>query len=144
MLKCVVKFLREDIFMQMPVTPSMSKLSPAAPTQQRLAKRLQGFSPILYALSMETRTLPIDQDLGPDILLILITGSHGLDDLLALLLTNTSLLRDDGGKDVIDLTRHVCRVAADVEVGLLLEELVDLVRPLLQPVLHVDLLWPFP
>ncbi len=76
--------------------------------------------------------------LRPHILLILIRRPHPLHNLLSLLLAHTPLLRDNRAHHIIDLTRHVRRVAADVQVRLLLEQLVDLVRALLQPVLNVD------
>lgn len=50
------------------------------------------------------------------------------------------MLGNDLAQDGVDLARHVGSVAADVEVGLLLEKLVDLLGPFLETVLDVDLL----
>lgn len=50
------------------------------------------------------------------------------------------MLSDDLAEDFVDLASHVGRVAADVEVGLLQEELVDLGGALAQAVLDVDFL----
>lgn len=49
------------------------------------------------------------------------------------------MLGDDSGQDGVDLARHVRGIAADVEVGFLLEELVDELGVLLEAVLDVDL-----
>jgi hypothetical protein len=43
----------------------------------------------------------------------------------------------DGG---IDLASHVRGITADIDVSLLLQELVDLLAALLEPVLDIDLL----
>ena len=50
------------------------------------------------------------------------------------------MLGDDLGEDLVDLARHVGRVAADVKVRLLLQEVVDFGGALAQAVLDVDLL----
>lgn len=71
--------------------------------------------------------------------LVLIRAPHRLHDFLSLLLGNATVLGDNGRQDRIDLARHVRRVAADVEVGFLLEELVDELGILLEAVLDVDL-----
>lgn len=78
------------------------------------------------------------QHLGPHVLLVLIASPHLLDDLLASLLTHTSLLRNDGAKHLVHLPRHIRSITTDVEIGLLLEEFVDLVCVLLQAVLDID------
>jgi hypothetical protein len=62
----------------------------------------------------------------PHILLILVARPHRLDNLLALRLGHFPVLGDELAEQNVDLARHVGRVAADVEVGLLLKELVDL------------------
>lgn len=49
------------------------------------------------------------------------------------------MLGNDRCQDCINLARHVRCVAADVEVGFLLEELVDELGVLLEAVLDVDL-----
>ena len=71
--------------------------------------------------------------------LVLIRASHRLHDVLSLLLGDAAVLGNDSGQDRVDLTSHVRCVAADVEVGLLLEELVDELGVLLEAVLDVDL-----
>lgn len=72
--------------------------------------------------------------------LVLIRRPHVLDDLLALGLWDAPLLGNDLAEDGVDLARHVGGVAADVDVGLLLEQLVDVLGSLLEAVLDVDLL----
>ena len=72
--------------------------------------------------------------------LVLVRRPHVLDNLLSLGLGNAPLLRNDVTQDSVDLARHVGGVTADVEVGLLLEKLVDLLGPFLETVLDVDLL----
>lgn len=62
-----------------------------------------------------------------------------LDHLLALLRGHAPLLGNDVTKHQVDLPSHVGRVTADVEVGLLLEQLADKLGVLLQAVLDVDL-----
>jgi hypothetical protein len=49
-------------------------------------------------------------------------------------------LRQDPTYRGIDLASHVGGITADVDVSLLLQELVDLLAALLEPVLDVDLL----
>jgi hypothetical protein len=73
----------------------------------------------------------------------LVSAPHALDNLLALLLVHAAVLGDNLAQNLIDFTRHVCRVAADVEVSFLQQELVDLSRALAQAVLHVDFLRAF-
>jgi hypothetical protein len=70
----------------------------------------------------------------------LVGAPHALDNLLALLLIHTAVLGDDLSKNLVDFTRHVGRIAADVEVGFLQQKLIDFGRALAQAVLHVDLL----
>lgn len=65
-----------------------------------------------------------------------------LDHLLALLRGHAPLLGDDVAEHQVDFAGHVGRVTADVEVGLLLEQLADKLGVLLQTVLDVDLLGP--
>lgn len=50
------------------------------------------------------------------------------------------MLGDDVAEHQVDLPGHVGRVTADVEVGLLLEQLADKLGVFLQTVLDVDLL----
>ena len=76
--------------------------------------------------------------------LVLVCGAHTLDDLLRLGLGHAALLRNDLHQDGVDFAGHVRGVAADVEVRLLEEQLVDLLCLLLQAVLDVDLVGPFP
>lgn len=71
--------------------------------------------------------------------LVLVRRPHALDDLLRLLVGDPALLRDDLDERRVDLARHVRRVSADVDVALIQEHLVDLLGPLLEAVLHVDL-----
>lgn len=53
------------------------------------------------------------------------------------------MLGNNLAQNLVDLTSHVRRVTADVEVRFLQEELVDLGCALAQAVLHVDLLGGF-
>ena len=76
----------------------------------------------------------------PNVLLVLIAAAHRLDDLLAFLGRESTLLGDDLAEHDVDFARHVCRVSADVEIGLLEEQLVDLGGALLESVLDVFLL----
>lgn len=72
--------------------------------------------------------------------MVLICGSHVLDYLFSLCFCNAPVFGQDLGQDCVDLASHVSSVTADVEVSLLLQELVDLLATLLQPVLDVNLL----
>lgn len=72
--------------------------------------------------------------------LVLVRRPHVLDNLLGLGLGNASLLGNDVAQDGVNLARHVGGVTADVEIGLLLKELVDLLSSFLETVLDVDLL----
>lgn len=87
-------------------------------------------------------TAPDTQSDGsrPHVLLVLVATAHGLDDFLALLQRQAALVGDDLPKHGRDLARHVRRVAADVKVGLLEEQVVDFLGVFLEPVLNVDLL----
>ena len=76
--------------------------------------------------------------------LVLVCRPHVLDDLLRLRLREVALLGDDLDEGGVHLARHVGRVAADVDVRPLLEQVVDLLGALLQAVLHVDLLGALP
>lgn len=71
--------------------------------------------------------------------LVLVGCSHGLDDLFTLGFADTTSLSNDLGQDSVDLTSHASSVTADVEEGLLGQELVDLGAALLETVLDVDL-----
>jgi hypothetical protein len=53
------------------------------------------------------------------------------------------LLSHDLRQHGVDFPRHVRRVAADVEIGFLLQELVDFFGVLLEAVLHVDFVGAF-
>ena len=75
--------------------------------------------------------------------LVLIRGSHILDNLLALGLGDAPLLRNDLRKHAVHLPSHVRGVTAHVEVRLLLEQLVYFLGAFLEAVLDVDLLRPF-
>lgn len=77
--------------------------------------------------------------LAPHVFLILPTTPHPLDHLLCLLDADFTLLGDDLPKHYANFTRHIGRVAADVEVATLRQERIDLGRVLAKPVLHVDL-----
>lgn len=70
--------------------------------------------------------------------LVLIRRTHTLHNLLRLRLHNATLLRNNLHQHRIHLTSHVRRIAADVKIRLLLQQLVDFLRLLLQAVLHVD------
>lgn len=62
--------------------------------------------------------------LRPDVFLVLITASHRLDDLFAFLWTHSSPACYDLAQHNAYLPRHIGRIAADIEVGFLLEQLV--------------------
>jgi len=73
----------------------------------------------------------------------LIRAPHARDNLLRLRLGDAALLSHDLGQHGVDFPRHVRCVAADVEIGFLLEELVDFFGVLLEAVLHVNLVRAF-
>lgn len=75
--------------------------------------------------------------------LVLICGPHVLDNLLGLLFSDAAVLGQDLAQDGIDFACHVGSVAADIEVSLLLQKFVDLLAPVLETVLDVDLLGTF-
>lgn len=81
--------------------------------------------------------------LRPNIFLVLIRGSHTFHCILTLLLIHTALVGNDLSENIIDLSRHIRGITANVEVRLLLEELVDLLCSLLEAVLDVDFLFLF-
>ena len=70
----------------------------------------------------------------------MVRSPHTFHDLLTLLLRYAALLGHYLAEDVADLPCHVSGVTADVEVRLLLQQLVDLIRALGETVLDVDLL----
>ncbi len=76
----------------------------------------------------------------PNILLISATAAHVLDELFAFLESDAPLVGDDLGQHIAHLSRHVRRIAADVEIGFLGQEVVDEGRVLLHQVLDVDFL----
>jgi hypothetical protein len=73
--------------------------------------------------------------------LVQVRAPHPLGLLLSLLLTDTPLFADDLHEHLTDLASHVRRIATYVEIGFLLQELVDQSRILLHAVLDVDLIW---
>lgn len=75
----------------------------------------------------------------PNILLVSTGVPHGFDNLFTLLGGQATMLSDDLAEDHVNFTRHVGRVAADIKVRLLLQEIVDKSAVLLELVLHVDL-----
>lgn len=72
--------------------------------------------------------------------LVLVCCAHILHNLLTLGLGNTTALGNNLSENSIDLTSHVRGIATDIEKGLLLEELGNLLRMLLETVLNVNLL----
>lgn len=83
---------------------------------------------------------PLLCHLRPNILLILPTTSHSLDDLLPLLSAQPPLLRDDLAQHHAHLSRHITRVAAHVEICFLLQQLVHERGLLFEAMLNVDFL----
>jgi len=61
----------------------------------------------------------------PDILLVDTATAHALHYLLGLLFRHATFLLDDLRDDVVDFSCHVGGVAADVEVCLLQQQVVD-------------------
>ena len=61
----------------------------------------------------------------------------------AFLRGDTPLLSNDVAKHQVDFPSHVSSVAADVEVGLLLEQLADKVSMLSEPMLNIYFLGTF-
>lgn len=61
------------------------------------------------------------------------------DHLLALRRGHTPLLGDDMTEHQVDLSGHVGRITANVEVGLLLEQVADKLGVLLQTMLDINL-----
>ena len=92
---------------------------------------------------MSTLALPPHHPLTPHILLIYPTTPHALHGLLSLRLIDTPLLRNNLGQHLIDLPRHMARVATDIEVALLKQEVVDQLAVLAQEVLHIDFVLAF-
>ena len=72
--------------------------------------------------------------------LVQIAIPQSLHEIVSLLLAQTPLVGNDCAENVVDLPCHVCGITADIDVGTLLDELVDLLCVLGQPVLNVDLL----
>lgn len=72
--------------------------------------------------------------------LVLVGSSHVLDNLLTLGLRHATLLGNNLSEERVDFTCHVGGITADVKVGLLLKQLVDLLGPLLKAMLDVNLL----
>lgn len=72
--------------------------------------------------------------------LVQITTPQSLNQIVTLLLFETALLSENLSEDIVDLTSHAGSISTDVEVGTLLDELVDLLRVLGKSVLNVDLL----
>lgn len=87
--------------------------------------------------------LTINHLLRPNVLLILIRRPHPLDDLLPSLLRHAPLLRNNRAHYIVDITCHIRRIAAHVEISLLFEEFVDFFRAFLEAVLDVDFLRSF-
>lgn len=75
--------------------------------------------------------------------LVLVGGSHVLDDLLALRLRNTPLLSNNLAENSVDFAGHVGRITTDINVCLLLEKVVDFLGHFLKTVLNVNLLGAF-
>lgn len=67
-----------------------------------------------------------------------------LDNVLALLWREATLLRNNLAQDDVDFARHVRSVTTDVYVSLLLQQLIDQRGIFAQPVLNVDFLRAFP
>jgi hypothetical protein len=65
------------------------------------------------------------------------------DDVLALFRRDTALLGNDLTEHGVHLPSHVGCIATDVEIGLLLQEVVDQSCILAQPVLNIYFLRPF-
>lgn len=63
--------------------------------------------------------------------LVLVCCAHTLHDLLGSGLSDSALLGQDLGQGVVDLARHVRGITADVEVGLLQQQLTNLLCMLL-------------
>ncbi len=76
----------------------------------------------------------------PNVLLILIPTPHSFDNFFPFFETQSSLLRHNLSQDDTYLSRHIGRVATDVEVRPLEQELVHLDRALLESILDVDFL----
>jgi hypothetical protein len=70
--------------------------------------------------------------------LVLIRAPHRLDHILGLLLTNIPILGNNLHKLGVNFSRHMRSVAADVEICLLLQEIVDFLGMLLEAVLDID------
>lgn len=80
----------------------------------------------------------------PDILLVDTATPHALHYLLGLLFRHAALLLNDLRDDVVDFSRHVRCVTADVEVCFLQQQVVDELAVGLDVVLDVVLLlWVF-
>lgn len=78
--------------------------------------------------------------LRPNIFLVDTAAAHTLDNLFSFLLVDASLFGNDLAQNLIDLSSHMSGITANVEVGLLLEKLIDQFSILFDLVLHVDLL----
>ena len=69
----------------------------------------------------------------------MICAPHGLDNLLGFCLRNAATFSKNLDKSCINLAGHVVGIAASVEVGLLVEKLVDLSRIFFQTMLNIHL-----
>ena len=81
--------------------------------------------------------------LRPNVFLVDTTATHALDHLLSLRGIHSSFFGDDLSENIIDFSGHVSSITTDVEVGLLLEQVVDQFAILLDMMLHVNLLGTF-
>jgi hypothetical protein len=96
-----------------------------------------------YSKVLASTCLQNDSRIGRNTNLVLTSRTHSLDNLLALRLRHTPLLRDNLRQHNIDLPCHVRCITADVEVCLLLQELVNFLGVFLEAVLDVDFAWSF-
>lgn len=88
--------------------------------------------------SVSIFTVVLLHPLTPYVLLINTTAPHALDSLLRLCLITASLLRNHLCEHFVDFSCHVARIAADVEVGFLLQKIIDQFAVLSYQVLDVN------
>lgn len=75
--------------------------------------------------------------------LVLVGGSHVLDNLLTLGFRNAPLFGNNLAQNCVDFSSHIGCISTDINVCFLLKEFVDFLGPFFKTVLNINLLAPF-